>query len=84
MFLSLLAIFLSFMISWLKPTHGLLIVCMMIGVLIISYAMFIFGGFWLYTTHVVLTVFVVYYIWVPFRAVGEYQTRFAIRGRQNS
>lgn len=77
---TLLAIFLSFMISWLKPTHGLLMtVCMMIGVLIISYAMFIFGGFWLYTTHVVLTVFVVYYIWVPFRAIGEYQTRFAIQ-----
>ena len=40
-----------------------------------KFAMF---GYWLYTTHLILSVFIVYYIWIPFRAIGEYQQRFAI------
>ncbi len=76
----IVAIFLSIMISWLKPTHGLLItVGVMMGSLILSYLLFVVAGVWLYVTHLVLSVFVVYYIWVPFRAIGEYQRRFAIQ-----
>lgn len=36
-------------------------------------------GLWLYSAHLVVTVFVVYYIWIPFRAIGEYQRRYAIQ-----
>ncbi|MCF8058024.1 MAG: CHASE2 domain-containing protein [Bacteriovoracaceae bacterium] len=76
----IIAVFLSFMISWLKPTHGLLItVGVMLGSLLLSYLLFVLTGTWLYVTHLVLAVFVVYYIWVPFRAIGEYQRRFAIQ-----
>ncbi|MBC99623.1 MAG: hypothetical protein CME63_17900 [Halobacteriovoraceae bacterium] len=79
-FCIILAIFLSLMISRLKPTHGLLItVGIMLGCLIISYLSFILAGIWIYVSHLVLTVFVVYYIWVPFRAIGEYQRRYAIQ-----
>jgi signal transduction histidine kinase len=63
-----------------KPTHGLLItVVVMLGSLLLAYSLFVIGGVWLYVNHLVLTVFVVYYIWVPFRAIGEYQRRFAIQ-----
>jgi signal transduction histidine kinase len=44
-----------------------------------SYLLFVFMGLWLYTAHLVVTVFVVYYIWIPFRAIGEYQRRYAIQ-----
>ncbi len=75
-----IAIFLSVTISRMKPTHGLLItVILMVSILILSYLLFSLYGIWLYVTHLVLTVFVVYYIWVPFRAIGEYQRRFAIQ-----
>ncbi|CAM9863254.1 unnamed protein product [Chrysoparadoxa australica] len=76
----IVSIFLSIMISWLKPTHGLLItVAVMLGALVLSYLLFVVAGIWLYVTHLVLSVFVVYYIWVPFRAIGEYQRRYAIQ-----
>lgn len=75
-----LAIFLSLMISRLKPTHGLMItVGIMLGSLVLSYLLFILFGIWVYVAHLVLTIFVVYYIWVPFRAIGEYQRRYAIQ-----
>jgi signal transduction histidine kinase len=44
-----------------------------------AWSLFAFFGVWLKIAHVVLSVFVVYYIWVPFRAIGEYQTRYAIQ-----
>ena len=76
----LLGIVLSILISKLKPKDGLIVtVFMLLSVLIISYFLFIFFGLWLYTAHLVVTVFVVYYIWIPFRAIGEYQRRFAIQ-----
>jgi signal transduction histidine kinase len=76
----LLAIFLSLMISKLKPTNGLIItVGIMIGSLILAYLLYMLFGVWIYITHLILTIFVVYYIWVPFRAIGEYQRRFAIQ-----
>lgn len=75
-----IAIFLSLMISWLKPTYGLLLtVGVMILSLLVAYLLFATFGLWLYITHIVLTIFVVYYIWVPFRAIGEYQRRYAIQ-----
>jgi hypothetical protein len=76
----ILGIILSVLISRLKPKDGLIItVLMLLSILIISYLLFILIGFWLYTAHLVVTVFVVYYIWIPFRAIGEYQRRFAIQ-----
>lgn len=75
-----IAIFLSFIISRVKPTHGLLItIGTMLGICFASYTIFTFFGYWLYVTHIILTIFVVYYIWVPFRAIGEYQRRYAIQ-----
>lgn len=75
-----LALFLSITISRMKPTHGLLItVLIMIASILIGYFLFVVFGIWIYLAHLVLTVFVVYYIWVPFRAIGEYQRRFAIQ-----
>lgn len=76
----LVAVALSVTISQVRPTKGLLITIMvMMGVLLFSYLIFCIFGLWLYVTHLVLTVFVVYYIWVPFRAIGEYQRRYAIQ-----
>lgn len=76
----IIAIFLSLTISRTKPTTGLLItLALMLGIFFLSYLLFSVFGLWLYLTHLVLTVFVVYYIWVPFRAIGEYQRRYAIQ-----
>ncbi|NOT79196.1 MAG: CHASE2 domain-containing protein [Bacteriovoracaceae bacterium] len=76
----LVAIILSFLISKLKPKDGLIITLIVLtSILLLSYLFFILAGFWLYTAHLVVTVFVVYYIWIPFRAIGEYQRRFAIQ-----
>lgn len=75
-----LGIILSILISRLKPKDGLIItILMLVAILLISYFLFVLIGFWLYTAHLVVTVFVVYYIWIPFRAIGEYQRRFAIQ-----
>ncbi len=76
----LVAVGLSIIISKVRPTKGLLITIMtMMVILVFSYLIFCFFGLWLYVTHLVLTIFVVYYIWVPFRAIGEYQRRYAIQ-----
>lgn len=75
-----LAILLSFIISKTRPTTGLLItIGMMLGTLVLSGLSFYFGGLWIYTTHIVLSIFVVYYIWIPFRAIAEYQSRYKIQ-----
>jgi signal transduction histidine kinase len=76
----ILAIVLSIIISKLKPKDGLIItVLVLLSTLLISYLLFVLLGFWLYTAHIIVTIFVVYYIWIPFRAIGEYQRRFAIQ-----
>lgn len=76
----IVAIGLSVIISQVRPTKGLLITIMtMMVILLLSYLLFCLFGMWLYVTHLVLTIFVVYYIWVPFRAIGEYQRRYAIQ-----
>ena len=76
----IVAIVLSILISKLKPKDGLIITLLVLAsIIIISYLLFVFMGLWLYTAHLVVTVFVVYYIWIPFRAIGEYQRRYAIQ-----
>ncbi len=76
----LLAVFLSYLIARMKPTHGLTAtLAMTFVVLFASWWLFALGGLWLYSAHLILTIFIVYYIWVPFRAIKEYQTRFHIQ-----
>ncbi len=76
----IVAIVLSILISKLKPKDGLIITLLVLAsIIIISYLLFVFMGLWLYSAHLVVTVFVVYYIWIPFRAIGEYQRRYAIQ-----
>lgn len=76
----LIAIILSFIISRVQPVKGLMItIILIVGVLLISYLAFVTFGWWIKLSHLVLSIFVVYYIWVPFRAIEEYQTRYAIQ-----
>lgn len=76
----LIAIFLSYIISRVQPTKGLLITMLiMLSIFFITFMFFILLGVWIKISHVILSIFVVYYIWVPFRAIGEYQTRYAIQ-----
>ena len=76
----LLAIFLSFLISKVQPTKGLLItMVILVSMFIMAYFSFVGLGVWFKLSHIILSIFVVYYIWVPFRAIGEYQTRYAIQ-----
>jgi len=76
----LVAIILSFVISRVQPVKGLMITIILIfGILLSSYITFVAFGWWVKLAHLVLSIFVVYYIWVPFRAIEEYQTRYAIQ-----
>ena len=76
----LVAIILSYIISRVQPVKGLMItILLIIGILLVSYLAFITMGWWIKLSHLVLSIFVVYYIWVPFRAIEEYQTRYAIQ-----
>jgi signal transduction histidine kinase len=76
----LIAILLSYIISRVQPVKGLMItILLIIGILLTSYMAFITFGWWIKLSHLVLSIFVVYYIWVPFRAIEEYQTRYAIQ-----
>lgn len=76
----IVAIFLSLVISRIQPAKGLVItISTIVGTIFISYILFVTVSMWLYVTHILLTIFVVYYIWVPFRAIGEYQRRYAIQ-----
>ncbi len=74
----LVVLILSFVILRTSPSKGLLIVIgVMLGALLISYLLFIFFGFWVQVVHLIISIFIVYYIWIPFRAIGEYKQRFA-------
>ncbi len=76
----LIALILSSFISRVQPVKGLILtILMIIGILILSYLLFVSFGWWVKLSHVVLSIFVVYYIWVPFRAIEEYQRRYAIQ-----
>ena len=75
----LIAAFLSFIISKVQPTKGLLItMSIMLCMFIVTFSLYITVGVLLHLSHIILSIFVVYYIWVPFRAIGEYQSRYAI------
>jgi len=75
----ILALTLSLIISKFNPTRGLLIsLAVLIGVLILSYLFFAFGGLWFKVAHILLSLFIVVYVWFPLKAMTEYQTRFAI------
>lgn len=75
-----LAFLLSFVISQANPIKGLIItVSTFFGAswrLAFTFSVF---GLWLYSVHIMLTIFVIYYIWVPYRAIAEYQQRYAIQ-----
>ncbi len=74
-----IAAFLSFIISKVQPTRGLLItMTIMLFMFLLSFVLYMFFGILLHLSHIILSIFVVYYIWVPFRAIGEYQSRYAI------
>lgn len=76
----LIAVVLSFFISRVQPTKGLLItITLMLGTFAFGYLCFVGPGWWFKLSHMILGIFVVYYIWVPFRAIEEYQTRYAIQ-----
>ncbi len=76
----LIAVILSFFISKVQPTKGLLItITLMLGTFAFGYFAFMSFGLWFKLSHMILGIFVVYYIWVPFRAIEEYQTRYAIQ-----
>jgi signal transduction histidine kinase len=76
----LIAVVLSFFISRVQPTKGLLItITLMLGTFAFGYICFVGPGWWFKLSHMILGIFVVYYIWVPFRAIEEYQTRYAIQ-----
>ncbi|MFZ4712831.1 MAG: ATP-binding protein [Bacteriovoracaceae bacterium] len=76
----IMAIILSYLISQLRPSRGLLItLSLIVCIFLLSFCAFSFLGVWIKLSHLILTVFTVYYIWVPFRAIGEYQRRYAIQ-----
>jgi signal transduction histidine kinase len=76
----IIALLLSFIISRVQPVKGLLItILLIIGILSTCYLLFITLGWWIKLSHLILSIFVVYYIWVPFRAIEEYQTRYAFQ-----
>jgi signal transduction histidine kinase len=63
-----------------QPLRGLVMtVAIITAILLLSYLSFSIFGVWMKLAHLILSVFVVYYIWVPFRAIEEYQRRYAIQ-----
>lgn len=69
----------SFVISRVQPAKGLLLTSLtLFGIFIVAYLLFVGLGVWLKIAHLVLSIFVVYYIWVPLRAIAEYQRRYKI------
>ncbi len=76
----MLAFFLSFIIFRVDPSKGLFITVMtMVIVVFLSFVTFNLFGIWLYLVHIIYSIFIVYYICVPFRAIQEYQRRYAIQ-----
>ncbi|OFZ21918.1 MAG: hypothetical protein A2202_04115 [Bdellovibrionales bacterium RIFOXYA1_FULL_36_14] len=76
----IIAVILSLVVFKFQPIKGLMITLgLMFGIILISYLLFGLFGYWFYMTHPLLTVLVIYYIWVPFKAIGEYKRRFAIQ-----
>jgi len=75
----LVALLLSGVISKVSPMQGLTVIMLsIVAMFFVSTLSFNLFGVWLSITHLILTVFIVYYIWVPFRAMAEYRQRYAI------
>jgi signal transduction histidine kinase len=75
-----LVLFLSIVISKTNPMRGIIfIVCSALVFVILAYLVFVFLGLWLKVIHLIFAVTLVYYIWVPFRAIAEYQKSYAIQ-----
>jgi signal transduction histidine kinase len=47
-----------------------------LGMSFISYIVFILWGIWIYFAPMLITIFMAYYVWFPFKAIKEYQIRF--------
>ncbi len=76
----IVSLILSLLISRVQPLRGLVMtVAIITAILLLSYLSFSIFGVWMKLAHLILSVFVVYYIWVPFRAIEEYQRRYAIQ-----
>ena len=76
----IVSLILSLLISRVQPLRGLVMtVTIITAFLFLSYVSFSIFGVWVKLAHLILSVFVVYYIWVPFRAIEEYQRRYAIQ-----
>lgn len=75
-----LVLFLSIVISKTNPMKGIIfIVCSALAFVILAYLNFVLFGLWLKVIHLIFAVTLVYYIWVPFRAIAEYQKSYAIQ-----
>lgn len=75
-----LVLFLSIVISKTNPMRGIIfIVCSALAFVLLAYLSFILFGLWLKVIHLIFAVTLVYYIWVPFRAIAEYQKSYAIQ-----
>lgn len=76
----LIALLLSYIISRVQPVKGLVItIILILSILTFSYISFMAFGWWIKLSHLIFSIFIVYYIWVPFRAIEEYQRRYAIQ-----
>ena len=77
LFALIIGVVLSLIIARVNPTRGTVLTLIILGgVLLLGHLFFIIWGIWLYLSHVLVTIFVAYYIGVPFRAIFEYQSRF--------
>lgn len=76
----LLVFLLSVAISRTNPVRGIVFIASSaIGFVFIAFLCFVLLGLWLKVIHHIIAVTLVYYIWVPFRAIAEYQRSYAIQ-----
>jgi signal transduction histidine kinase len=75
-----LGLFMIYVISVLSPVRGLMIALgTFLGTIFTAYLIFCIFGEWIQITEILISIFVVYYIGVPFRAINEYQRRYKIQ-----
>ncbi|MCK5882740.1 MAG: CHASE2 domain-containing protein, partial [Bacteriovoracaceae bacterium] len=76
----MLAVFLSVFVVRTNPARALYVVMGTLCIVIASsFALFTLFGIWLNTIHFILTIAAAFYIGIPFKAIDEYQRRFAIQ-----
>ena len=76
----IMAFLLSYFISKYNPTKGLIVtLATMVIFVVLGFLLFSLFGIWVYLSHFVTSIFIIYYIWVPFRAIIEYQHRYKIQ-----